>query len=194
MLIETWNWIKPSNIRQYFMSIVIVMNFWIILMIHRNSISIRTTYALFHAEVQSDLNLSILFKQENRLKILNEKCDDSNFVPVENLTSENVPAYLIKHYPWLRTGIFPLQSRSLLYCAIPKVASKTLISFMVYLNLLDAFQHLNNKTLFERNINFDKLLEQLVKVLFSMFLIFQQMIRFLFDCMTTFPQEPYHHS
>ena len=45
-----------------------------------------------------------------------------------------------------------LQSRSLMYCAVPKVATKTLLTLMLYMHLLDIQRNLkNNWTNIDRN-------------------------------------------
>ncbi|CAF4286104.1 unnamed protein product [Adineta steineri] len=65
-------------------------------------------------------------------------------------------------YPWLNTALYPLQSQSLMYCAVPKVASKTLVSLMMYVVVRDIITHLDNNS---TNINIKKIRpEQLIDI------------------------------
>jgi hypothetical protein len=79
---------------------------------------------------------------------------------------------LIKAYPWLNTALFPFRSKSFVYCAIPKVASKTLISIMLYVYVRDIIDNFNNngtnttanEIRREQLINIRELIQQLQKV------------------------------
>ena len=119
-------------------------------------------------KIYSSLSVSII--HGNRSKILIDKCNYSQaFVP--NIR-KSTPASLIKTYPWLNAALFSLRSKSLMYCAIPKIASKTLISVMVYVYVRDIIDYFNesgtnidvNRTQPEQLINIPKLIEQLQKV------------------------------
>ncbi|CAF0814112.1 unnamed protein product [Adineta steineri] len=65
-------------------------------------------------------------------------------------------------YPWLNAALYPLQSQSLMYCAIPKIASKTLVSLMMYVFVRDIITHLDNNS---TNINTKRIRpEQLIDI------------------------------
>ncbi|UJR13108.1 hypothetical protein I4U23_000132 [Adineta vaga] len=64
------------------------------------------------------------------------------------------PTNLTRLYPWLHSSIFPVQSQSLIYCAIPKIASKTLVSLMIYVYIRDTIDNLKkNGTNLDKNPN-----------------------------------------
>ncbi|CAF1062691.1 unnamed protein product [Adineta steineri] len=77
---------------------------------------------------------------------------------------------LVRAHPGLNSALFPIQSKSLMYCAIPKIASKTLISLIMYVYVRDIIDIINNSTKMDmyelrtqQIINIPKLLEQLKK-------------------------------
>ncbi|CAF1091437.1 unnamed protein product [Adineta steineri] len=118
-------------------------------------------------ETNSTLWMPMIY--EHRSQILNSKCNDS--YTLENSITNCSSASLIRKYPWLKAALFSLQSQSLMYCAIPKVASKTLISVIMYVHVRDIVTHLSNnstninikKTRPEQLINIPKLINQLQK-------------------------------
>jgi hypothetical protein len=126
--------------------------------------------------MEADSSLSVPMIYEDRSRTLNGKCNHlhTSVFDIKKFT----PASLIKIYPWLNAALFPLRSKSLMYCAIPKIASKTLISLMIYVYVRDIIDYLkNNWTNIDVNrtrpeqfinipklINISKLIEQLHKV------------------------------
>lgn len=117
-----------------------------------------------------DSSLLLPMIHGNRSKILIDKCNHSQAFASD--IRKCSPASLIKTYPWLNAAVFSLRSKSLMYCAIPKIASKTLISLMIYVYVRDIIDHFNdnwtnidvNRTRPEQHINIPKLIEQLRKV------------------------------
>ena len=120
--------------------------------------------------IETDSSLSGPMIYQHRSRALIGKCSDAH-TSLYDLRNDS-PTSLISAYPWLNSAIFPLQSKSLMYCAVPKVASKTLISLMMYAYVRDITDYLNNnstdtnanKTRIKQRINIPKLVEQLRKV------------------------------
>ncbi|CAF1618470.1 unnamed protein product [Adineta ricciae] len=79
--------------------------------------------------------------------------------------------HLTRVYPWLHAALFPIQSQSLMYCAIPKIASKTLVSLMIYVYVRDTIQNLTrngtkpyiDQTQTQQYINIPRLIKELNK-------------------------------
>ena len=125
---------------------------------------------LREAKEKNDLSLLIPMIYEDRSKTLIDKCNSSHIL--SGNIRNNVSASLINAYPWLKNALFPLLSKSLMYCAIPKIASKTLISLIIYTYVRDIIDYLNgdstninvNKTRIEQFIDISVLTEQLRKV------------------------------
>lgn len=107
---------------------------------------------------------------EDRSEVLMGQCKNANPF-LFNMTTE-MPNELVRHYPWLNAALFPLRSQSLMYCAIPKIASKTLVSIIMYVYVRVILNHLTgnltdtpvNRTQAKQYINIVKLTEQLNKV------------------------------
>lgn len=68
---------------------------------------------------------------EDRFKFVNEKCFDKNNPSVPRLTHFIRRDHLFDHLS------FVLRSHSLFYCSVPKVATRTLLSFITYLHIRD---------------------------------------------------------
>jgi len=79
---------------------------------------------------------------------------------------------LLRQHPALKSITLLLQSHSLMYCAIPKVASKALLTVMIYVHLRDISEHLNKNwtntdpatARTEQHMNISLLVEELRKV------------------------------
>jgi hypothetical protein len=120
--------------------------------------------------MESDSSLLVPIIYEDRSRTLNGKCNHSH-TSVFDIVN-HAPASLIRTYPWLNAAIFPLQSNSLMYCAVPKIASKTIISLLMYVYVRDNIDYLKdylantnvNKNQTKNLINISKLIEQLRKV------------------------------
>jgi hypothetical protein len=126
--------------------------------------------------METNSSVSVTMIYEDRSTTLDGKCNYSHKSVFD--IEKYAPASLIKIYPWLHAALFPLRSKSLMYCAIPKIASKTLISLMIYVYVRDIIDYLkNNWTNIDVNrtrpeqfinipklINISKLIEQLHKV------------------------------
>ena len=125
---------------------------------------------VFRREEKTRSDALMTMNYEDRSDALIGSCKHSNssFFNVSNC----VPNDLVSRHPWLNAALFPLRSRSLMYCAIPKIASKTLISIIMYVYVRDVLNHLTgnmthhvvNSTRAEQYINIRKLTEQLLKV------------------------------
>lgn len=117
-----------------------------------------------------DFRLSIPMKNEIRSRTLSGNCDHSHKVVYD--IRKQTPASLIRAHPSLDAALLPLQSNSLMYCAVPKIASKTLVSLMIYTYVRDIIDYPSNnltnidgnRTRAEQRINIPKLIEQLRKV------------------------------
>jgi hypothetical protein len=88
----------------------------------------------------SDSSASMIYQY--RPRILNESYNYSHLAacgrhnnPAGNSVQKNELVNLIS---------IVLQSRSLMYCPVPKVATKTLLTVMLYMHVLDVSKHLDN--------------------------------------------------
>ena len=116
----------------------------------------------------SSLEVSLIY--EDRSKTLIGECNHSQ-TSVFNIET-HAPSSLARAYPWLKAAIYPVESQSLMYCAVPKIASKTLVSLMMYVYIRDIIDRLSNNSSnininriqSEQHINIPKLTEQLQKV------------------------------
>lgn len=150
--------LKTKKYEFYLLSSI---SFMVMLQLHHYSIQRES-------EAKSHLPAPMIY--ESRLQALTDQCNRSN-IPYSN-DDNCIPKNLLKIYPWLNGALFPVQSKSFLYCAIPKVASKTLISIVTYVYVRDILDSLTgnlansalNKTQTEKLINIPKLTEQLIKV------------------------------
>jgi len=107
---------------------------------------------------------------EHRLRELKENCDCSNSTcDIHNDNGES----LLRLQPALRSMILLLPSHSLMYCAVPKIATKALLTVMLYVHLRDISEHLNNNwtniargiAQTEKRLNISPLINELRKVL-----------------------------
>jgi hypothetical protein len=89
---------------------------------------------------ESVSSLSMVY--EYRLRSLNESCE--NFHPRAYDIHKRTGESLLRQHPLLQLVILLLQSHSLMYCAVPKVATKSLLTSMIYVHLRDINEHLNN--------------------------------------------------
>jgi hypothetical protein len=107
---------------------------------------------------------------ESRLRTLNESCEDlySSAYDIHKHTGVS----LSRQHPLLHSVILLLESPSLMYCAVPKVATKALLTAMIYVHLSDMNEHLNNncsninstKDRKAHHINIHSLIDELRKV------------------------------
>jgi hypothetical protein len=116
---------------------------------------------------QSDRPPLVQISSFSRSTGLTARCEQSNSskVTIGSDTSRN----RMRSHSALSSALFPVPSKSLLYCAVPKVASKTLISLVLYVYVRDVIDHLKNnqtvnRTGAEQLINIPKLIDQLRKV------------------------------
>lgn len=159
--------------KQYCAYGIILMSFLAIFQSHTYFFIINkkpNLLSMIKTETNSNLLLSLIDKDRSR--ILNGRCNhsDTSIFDIKNYTSTS----LIRAYPWLNAAIFPLQSKSLMYCAVPKIASKTLVSLIMYVYVRDIMDYLNNnnnstiidvnRTQIEQLIDIPKLIVQLQKV------------------------------
>lgn len=157
--------IKKLTSLRYFILLLIVGNMFVVFIVHRRLVNSKTSsYASHSQKVKMNHNRSTLIDQQNRLRIFNEKCQASKMKKLDIQIFDDSPLYLMKTYSWLKTALFPVQSQSMMYCATPKVASKILISFTVYLYIRDNIQPMKNQTILEQHVNVSKLIEEFKKV------------------------------
>ena len=150
---------------------IVVVAFVLILRTHESFLlTTNKTNVPVLIKMESKRSLSLAIIDEDRSETLRSQCNRSKQVQSDIRTYS--PAALIKAYPWLNGALFPLLSRSLLYCAVPKVASKTLISLIIYVHVRDILESLKNDSTQiefhadrpEQFVNVTKLIEQLRKV------------------------------
>jgi hypothetical protein len=79
---------------------------------------------------------------QSRLREL-EKCCDCSHQKACDIHNYNGEIFLRQH-PLLRSNTLLLPSHSLMYCAVPKIATKAILTAMIYVHLRDISEHLNN--------------------------------------------------
>ena len=151
---------------------IIVISFLVVFQIHHYFFVTKEKADLLSVigiETESHVLLPLIY--EDRSRTLSGNCNHSHSSVFD--IKKHAPASLMRAYPWLNSALFPIQSKSLMYCAIPKVASKTLVSLMMYVYVHDIINYLNNNWTktnanstrrIEQLINIPKLVEQLRKV------------------------------
>jgi hypothetical protein len=161
-----------QNCKKYCAYVIILISFLVILQIHQYFFITKEKPDLISViGIETDPSLLVSMIYADRSRTLSDKCNHSQASVFD--TEKYAPASLIQAYPWLNSALFPIQSKSLMYCAIPKVASKTLVSLMMYVYVHDTIGYLNNnwtnmnvnRTQIEQLINIPKLVEQLRKVM-----------------------------
>jgi hypothetical protein len=77
-----------------------------------------------------------------RPRTLNASWDylHSTACDIHNSTGDS----LVRQHPVLSLVTWLLESHSLMYCAVPKVATKAVLTAMIYVHLRDISEHLNN--------------------------------------------------
>lgn len=93
--------------------------------------------------VDLNVNDSRISIYRNRSELITNQCDSS-------VSYSGESQMLLVKYPWLNGAIYRIQSQSLIYCTIPKIASKTTISLLIYVYIRDLLQRLQNKSI---NVN-----------------------------------------
>jgi hypothetical protein len=99
----------------------------------------------------------------NRCNHLHSAASDIRYQSALDVVRENLA---------FRWATFLLQSKSLMYCAVPKIATKTILTVMNYIHLRDILDHLNNnwtnvdvhRARAEQSINISAFTEELRKV------------------------------
>jgi hypothetical protein len=90
-------------------------------------------------------------KHEERLEFLHNQCGYKNNPSLQTLTS------IIYHRNEILNHLgFVLRSHSLFYCSVPKVATRTLLTYITYLHIRDEI--MNSSV---NNLNLDQLNEVL---------------------------------
>lgn len=141
---------------------IIVISFLVIFQIRQYFFTTKEKPDLLSiVEIETDSNLLMPMIYEDRSRTLSGKCNHSHSSVLD--IGKYAPANWIKAYPWLNSALFPIQSKSLMYCAIPKIASKTLISLMMYVYVQDIIGYLN-KNWTKMNVNSTRRLEQLINI------------------------------
>jgi hypothetical protein len=119
-------------------------------------------------EINSRSSVSIV--DQYRPRTLNGSWDyfHSTACDIHNSTGDS----LVSRHPVLNTVTLLLESHSLMYCAVPKVATKAVLTAMMHVHLRDISEHLNNNWInidattarTEQLINISALVEDLRKV------------------------------
>ena len=152
--------------KRYYLFGVVFLSIFIVIQFHQTC-SIRKSHSI--PIIQIEINLPDN-QNEIRSKSLDNQCNENNSMKSDLTKSSSI--HLTRVYPWLHSALFPIQSRSLMYCAIPKVASKTLVSLMIYVYIRDTIQNLTlngtksflDQTETQQYINIPRLIKELKKV------------------------------
>lgn len=157
--------------KQYFVYGILLINILVLIQIRQYFINKENKFDeswIIVEETDSDILLPCIHK--NRSHLMNNKCIHSNrWISTKK---KRTFTSLMQELPWFRGSILSLQSHSLAYCAVPKIASKSFLTLMMYVYIRDAIIHEDangtnivvNKTRAEQLINIRKLLEELRKV------------------------------
>ncbi len=130
----------------------------------------RKSYLQLITVTENDSRSSVSMVYQYRLRALNESCNysHSKAFDMHTYTGES----LLREHPGLKSITLLLQSHSLMYCGVPKVATKALLTTMIYVHLRDISEHLNNNwtnidaatARMEQRINISGLIQELRKV------------------------------
>ncbi|CAF1480210.1 unnamed protein product [Adineta ricciae] len=168
MLVEFVNsYGSIEKCRRYYLFGVIFLSFFIVIQFHQTC-SIRKFHSYSIPIIHIEINLPD-HQSEIRSKSLDNQCNQNNSMKSDLTKSSSI--HLTRVYPWLHAALFPIQSQSLMYCAIPKVASKTLVSLMIYVYVRDTIQNLTrngtkpyiDQTQTQQYINIPRLIKELNK-------------------------------
>lgn len=163
MLMETFHFAAKSEKIKYFLSIIVIFNFSIIFLSQNNFISNRNKYLMSTTHSQVNVSSSSLTDQIVLLRHFNDKCNQSTVKKIQEQIQENSPSVLARKFPWMSSTIFPVLSESLMLCATMKIASKTLISLLLYIYVRNVIQNSDEKSI-HQHINISLLIAQLEKV------------------------------
>jgi hypothetical protein len=115
--------------------IYVIINFIEIIQIANELLKIPRGQQQFVSISESVINISQISNEsllyEERVEYLKNKCYDKN-----HPSSSTIP--YISHRSLLKNHLgFHLQSQSLFYCSVPKVATRTLLTYITYLHVRD---------------------------------------------------------
>ncbi|CAF4128577.1 unnamed protein product, partial [Adineta steineri] len=145
-------------LKKYSFSMIIFLSLLTIFQYHRTDV--------LHTNKKIDYELSQAIKINSNLSISTihnstyfKKCP-------KDKPYRNIP---IRSNELINMISFVLQSQSLMYCPVPKVATKTLLNVILYIHVRDLINNLNNnwtnidntKAKIERAINISKFIEEL---------------------------------
>ena len=160
-----------EHCKKYYAYVVILISFLIIFEFHGYFFIIhKKSDSQPVIKMENDSNVAVSVIYDGRSKILSSNCGRSG-PSVVDITSY-APMNLINSYPWLAAALYPVESQSVMYCAVPKIASKTLVSLMMYVYIRDIIEHLSNNSTnttinrhwVQQHINIPVLAAQLEKV------------------------------
>ncbi len=123
------------------------------------------------ATAQASSYSSISMVYQSRTNLSTENC---NYSYVEACRKHYCPAGNSVHKnEFVNLITLVLRTRSLMYCAVPKVATKSLLTLMVYMHVRDIIENLNNnwknidaaRARMEQTIDISTFIEDLRQVL-----------------------------
>jgi hypothetical protein len=110
--------------------------------------------------METGLSSPIPVTYQDRARVLSDRCHYSHSSTCD-LCGHDTSEILRKH-PWFNSVTFLLQSQSLMFCAVPKVATKTIVTAIIYIHLRKIHDQLSNN---RSNINVDRVrVEQLINI------------------------------
>lgn len=134
MVLELIQRIRNTYSIKTLASVIVFVNLSIIVIFQKFFISNRT---IMHST--SMINLQFVTSTYE----LTKSCERLNKAMFNNDTVNYSPQRLATSYPWLNTSIFLVESESLMYCSVPKVASKTFISVITYVYIRSIINQVN---------------------------------------------------
>jgi len=161
----------------------------------------HVSYKKYYAYAIASISLLIIYQYRQYLFVINRKLDLIPITVMDTESYSSTPTIYsdrsralrdrcnhlnsaasdIRHHTGLHLvrdnaafiwATFLLRSKSLMYCAIPKIATKTLLTVMNYIHLRDIIDHLNNnwtnvdvdRARAEQSINIPALIKELRQV------------------------------
>ena len=125
---------------------------------------------LWAVEFETNSRLLSSVNDEDRSATLSKECNRPHSPLCDQ--GEQRSSRIRRTYQSIDLVTFLLHSKSLMYCAVPKMATKTILSLLTYVYLRDISDHLennpinfaNDKTMRQQLIGVTKLVDQLKKV------------------------------
>lgn len=131
--------------KKYLACTVLFFSFVVVLLPHeRFFVMANEIHSVLSMRMKRMTSSTSSFINEHRSQTMRHFCTYSKETTM-NWRNSSV-ARLSKTHPSLNTALFSIPSQSLMFCAVPKIASKTLISLFIYVHVRDILQSQTNNS------------------------------------------------